>query len=188
MKLQLKYDLNLACKTILQEQLDTLDIPHEMNGIGEVSIKKDISKQLFIDLRTALFKYGIEIVDNPKLILTQKIKDLITEVVFLNKNTQNLKLSYYLGEKLNYSYNYLSNVFSEITYSSIENYFILQKIERVKELIIEDNLSFTEIAYLLNYSSVAHLSTQFKKTTGLSPSTFVRIVKKRNETNAASNY
>lgn len=187
MKLQIKYDLNLACKVILQEQLDALDIPHEMNGIGEVSINRDISKQLFIDLKTALGRYGIEIVDNPKLILTQKIKDLITEIVFLNKNTQNLKLSYYLGEKLNYSYNYLSNVFSEITYSSIENYFILQKIERVKELIIEDNLSFTEIAYMMNYSSVAHLSTQFKKTTGLAPSTFVRIVKKRNEANLNTN-
>lgn len=182
MKLQIKYDLNLACKVILQEQMNKLEIPHEMNGIGEVVIKKDISKQLFEEMKNALRPYGIEIIDNPKLILTQKIKDLITEVVFLNKNTQNLKLSYYLGDNLNYSYNYLSNVFSEVTYSSIENYFILQKIERVKQLIIEDHLSFTEIAYLLNYSSVAHLSTQFKKTTGLAPSTFVRIVKKRNET------
>ncbi|MNE76645.1 DNA-binding transcriptional regulator AraC [compost metagenome] len=96
-------------------------------------------------------------------------------------DNNNYKSSVFLAEKLNHSYGYLSNVFSEVTYSSIENFIILQKIERAKQLIIINEMSLTEIAFLLNYSSVAHLSTQFKNTTGITPSAFQRIIKKRRE-------
>ena len=102
-------------------------------------------------------------------------------MVFNDENAINIKSSVYLSEKLKHSFGYLSNLFSEVTYTSIENFIILQKIERVKQLIIINELSLTEIAYLLSYSSVAHLSTQFKNTTGITPSTFQRIIKKRRE-------
>ena len=112
--------------------------------------------------------------------MVQKIKDAIIELVYMDDNN-NFKSSVFLAEKLNHSYGYLSNVFSEVTYSSIENFIILQKIERAKQLMLVNEMSLTEIAFLLNYSSVAHLSTQFKNTTGITPSAFQRIIKKRRE-------
>ena len=115
----------------------------------------------------------------------QKIKDTITDMVWKDENLPNITTSAYLADKLNHSYGYLSNLFSEVTYSSIENFIILQKIERAKQMIISDNYTLTEISYQLNYSSVAHLSNQFKKTTGLTPSAFQRIIKARRENRAA---
>ena len=112
--------------------------------------------------------------------MVQKIKDAIVEMVFSEKGV-NVKASVYLAEKLNHSYGYMSSLFSEVTYTSIENFIILQKIERAKQLIINDKMTLTEIAYKLNYSSVAHLSTQFKNTTGITPSQFQKIIQKRRE-------
>ena len=121
--------------------------------------------------------------DNPEVLseMVQKIKDAIVEMVFNDENAINVKSSVYLSEKLNLSFGYLSNLFSEVTHTSIENFIIIQKIERVKQLIIINELSLTEIAYLLSYSSVAHLSTQFKNTTGITASAFQRIIEKRRE-------
>ncbi|MDB5229088.1 MAG: AraC family transcriptional regulator, partial [Bacteroidota bacterium] len=124
-------------------------------------------------------------VDNQKSTLVQKIKDTIIEMVWLEEKLPTSKISSYIAEKLNHSYGYLSNLFSEVTYTSIENYIIIQKIERAKQMIIGDELTLTEISYRLNYSSVAHLSTQFKKTTGLTPSAFQRIIKKRRSNNGS---
>jgi AraC-like DNA-binding protein len=116
--------------------------------------------------------------------LVQRIKDAITELIH-NQEEENLyKVSAYLSEKLDYSYSYLSTVFSETTYTSIENFIILKKIDYAKELIITNNLTLTEIAFKLNYSSVAHLSYQFKKTTGLTPSAFQNIIEKRKVNNS----
>ncbi len=125
--------------------------------------------------------YGIEIVENQKTILIQKIEDAIVDMVFNEDTSVNVKSSVYLSEKLNHSYGYLSNIFSEVTYTSIENFLIIQKIEHTKQLIINNQLSLTEIAFKLNYSSVAHLSSQFKNTTGITPSAFQRIINKRRE-------
>jgi AraC-like DNA-binding protein len=183
--LYIKYDIHLACKIILEEQLDSLGIDYELIGLGEVEIKKDMSPDTLQKLNTGLNKYGIEIVDNQKSTLVQKIKDTITEMVWLEEKLPTSKISSYIAEKLNHSYGYLSNLFSEVTYTSIENYIIIQKIERAKQMIISDELTLTEISYRLNYSSVAHLSTQFKKTTGLTPSAFQRIIKKRRTNNAS---
>lgn len=180
MKLQIKYDINIACKVILQEHLDKLEVPYEITGLGEIDIKGSISNEKYKELELSIKKYGIDIVDNPKNILAQKIKDAIIEMVYLGDELPNEKISVYLASKLNHSYGYLTNLFSEVTYSSIENFIILQKIERAKHLIIEENLTLTEVAWQLNYSSVAHLSNQFKKTTGLTPTAFQRIIKKRN--------
>jgi AraC-like DNA-binding protein len=179
MKLNIKYDINIACKVILQEQLDKLSVPYEISGLGEIEIKGNISTEQYKEFEKGIKKYGIQILDNPKNILVQKIKDRIIEMVYLEEKFPTSKSSVYIADKLNHTYGYLSNLFSEVTYSSIANFIILQKIERAKQLIIEDKLTLTEVAWKLNYSSVSHLSNQFKKITGLTPSVFQRIVKKR---------
>jgi AraC-like DNA-binding protein len=180
MKLNIKYDINLACKVILQEHLEKLDIPYEISGLGDVILNQPLAPELYRKLELSINKYGIEIVDNPKNIVVQKIKEVIVEMVFKEDKLPDSKISMYIADKLNLSYSYISKLFSEITYSSIENFIILQRIERAKQLIIEENLSLSEVAWKLNYSSNAHLSNQFKKTTGLTPTQFQRIIQKRN--------
>ncbi len=186
MKLHIKYDINFACKVILQENLDKLQIPYEITGLGEIELKKDISSHQYKELDVSLKKYGIEIIENPKNILVQKIKDVIIEMIYMDDKLPDTNISIYIADKLNHSYGYLSNIFSEVTYSSIANFIILQKIERAKHLISEDNLMLTEIAWKLNYSSVAHFSGQFKKATGLSPTVFQRILRKRKNADIAA--
>jgi AraC-like DNA-binding protein len=179
MKLSIKYDITIACKKILQEQLDKLHIPYVINSISEVTIKEPLSSGQQQELSAALREYGIEILTNQKMALVQKIKDTIVEMVHSENGLPSVTMSIYLSEKLNHSYSYLSNLFSEASYTSIENFIIIQKIERAKQLLLENELTLTEISYQLNYSSVAHLSHQFKKTTGITPSAFQRIIKKR---------
>ncbi|HLN96377.1 MULTISPECIES: AraC family transcriptional regulator [unclassified Flavobacterium] len=179
MKLQIKYDINKACKMILQEQMNRLDIPYEVTGLGEIEINRNVSAETYKELQQALDRYGIEIIENPKNAFIQRIKDTIVEMIYNDEKQHNTKVSVYLSDKLNHSYGYLSSLFSEVTHTSIENFIILQKIERAKQMIIEDKLTLTEMAWQLNYSSVAHLSNQFKKTTGLTPTAFQRIIKKR---------
>ena len=181
MKLYIKYDQNIACKVILQDQFDAMGIVYEINGLGEVELKRAISAEEQDLLTSRLKRYGIEIMDNRISILIQKTKDAIVEMINLEENIPTYKVSHYLSKKLNYSFGYISSLFSDVTYTSIGNYIILQKIERVKQLIIADELTVTQIANKLNYSSVAHLSNQFKKTTGITPSAFQRIIKKRRE-------
>ena len=181
MKLHIKYDIHLACKIILQEHLDKLGVNYEINGLSEIEIKEDISPIQYNELQLGIKKYGIEIIDNDKAVFVQKIKDIIVEMVYLENELPNVNISVYISEKLGYNYIYLSNIFSEVTYSSIGNFIILQKIERAKKLIIEDKITLTEVAWKLNYSSLAHLSNQFKKTTGITPTAFQRIIKKRKE-------
>ncbi len=180
MKLFFKFDINVICQTILQQQLEKLELGYDILGFGEVNIKSPVSDEKLQELSDSLDSYGIQIVENQKSILVQKIKDVIVEMVFSdNDDSGNYKSSVYLAEKLNHSYGYISNLFSEVTYTSIENFIIIQKIERVKQLLLINELTLTEIAFKLNYSSVAHLSTQFKNITGLTPSAFQRIIGKR---------
>lgn len=186
MKLSLKYDINMACRVLLQEHLDRLELPYVITGIGEFELTNKVSSDLLNTLQSNLKRYGIEIIDNPKNILVEKIKDVIREMVHAEDKVTNLKTSAYIADKMNHSYGYLSNVFSEVTFSTIENFIILQKIELAKQLLLEGKLTLTEIAWQLNYSSVAHLSNQFKKTTGLSPTAFQRIIKRRKENPAFS--
>ncbi|MCW2118949.1 helix-turn-helix domain-containing protein [Flavobacterium sp. 7A] len=184
MKVFIKFDFNRICNRILEEKLESSQLKYRILGFGEVEFLNVVSEDQLTDFANAINPYGIEIVENQKTILVQKIKDLIIEMVFTEDVTVNVKSSVYLAEKLNHSYGYLSNLFSEITYTSIENFIILQKIEYTKQLIISGQLSLTEIAFKLNYSSVAHLSSQFKNTTGITPSAFQRIIKKRREINS----
>jgi AraC-like DNA-binding protein len=181
MRVFIKFDFNTICKRILEEKLDEFGIKHRILGFGEVEFLEKLSSEKLDSFSQSLNNYGIEIVENQKTILIQKIKDTIVDMVFNEDTDVNVKSSVYLSEKLGHSYGYLSNLFSEVTYTSIENFIILQKIEHTKQLIISSELSLTEIAFKLNYSSVAHLSTQFKNTTGITPSAFQRIIKRRRE-------
>lgn len=186
MKLQVKYDIHLSCKIILQEQLDKLQMPYTITGLGEIEIKENISLDKYKELEANLNKYAIEIIDDPKNAFIQQIKDVIVEMVYNEEANPNLKTSAYLAEKFNKSYNHIAGVFSEVTYTSIQNFIILQKIERAKQEILEGKETLTEIAWKLNFSSVAHLSNEFKKITGLTPTAFQRIIKKRQENNFTS--
>jgi len=183
MILNLKFDFNAVCRKVLDETLLKHHINHKIIGFGEVELLDKLSPETLENLSNDLSRYNIEIVENQKSILVQKIKDVIIDMVFNEDTNVNLKASAYLAETLEHSYGYLSNLFSEVTYTSIENFIIIQKIEYTKQLIVNSDLSLTEIAFKLNYSSVAHLSTQFKNTTGITPSAFQRIIAKRRELN-----
>lgn len=179
MKLNIKFDYTLICKTVIKEQLEALGLPYTQKSMGEIELKNKPSPAEKERLGAALNKYGIEILEDTQHVLAQRIKDTITVLLNDPEASKKYTVSNYLSEKLNYSYSYLSTVFSETSHSSIENFTILKKIDVAKHLIIHKNLTLTEIAYRLNYSSVAHLSAQFKKTTGLTPSAFQRIINKR---------
>lgn len=178
MKLYLKFDSNAALKKIMQEQLDKLQINYEYLGFAEIEIEDTISGASLTQLETSLSNYGIGIIENQKSILVQKIKDTITEMVYMEDKLPTSN-SAYISDRLKQRYDYLSSVFSEVTYTSIENYILLQKTERAKQLIITNELTFSEIAYMLNYSSAAHFSSQFKGITGITPTAFQRIINAR---------
>lgn len=178
MTLFVKYNFDLVCKTLLTEKLQDFGISYTLGDIGEIHIDKNLSEEKLNTLSSALGKYGIDILTNPKATMVERIKNSIDEFL-RDKNLRSVKFSSYLTDKLHYSYPHLSTVFSENTYTSIENYIILKKVDVAKELMCSTNLTLTEIAFQLDYSSVAHLSGQFKKTTGLTPSTFQRIMKNK---------
>lgn len=180
MKLYLKFDSSIACKIIIQEQLEKLNMQYVYLGFAEIEIDDAVTSNGLNEINAALSDYGIEIVENQKSILVQRIKDTITEMVYM-EDKPTTSNSAYIADKLKQRYSYLASVFSEVTYTSIENFTILQKTERAKQLISTNQLTFTEIAYLLNYSSVAHFSSQFKGVTGITPSTFQRILNRRHE-------
>lgn len=175
MKMYVKFDFNTLCKKILDEKLREQGLKYRLLNFGEVEFYESLTQEQHTTFKRNLEDYGIEIIENQKAALVQKIKDAIVELISSEEGIS-VKASIYISEKLNHSYGYLSNLFSEITHTSIENFLIIRKIEFAKELIISKKLSFTEIAYRLNYSSVAHLSTQFKNTTGMTPSQFQKII------------
>lgn len=179
MKLYLKYDISVIFKKTLEQQLSQLNIDYKVNGLGEVEFNQALSEDQIRQLATLLSIYGIEIINDHKTEIVQRIKDAISEMILESNAEKQLKTSTYLSEKLGYSYTYLSSIFSEGTYTSIENFVILKRIDKVKLLLSSEDLTLTEVAYQLSYSSVAHLSTQFKKITGLTPTAFQRIIKAR---------
>lgn len=148
--------------------------------LGEVELISEVSDEVLQQLRATLMAAGLEIMDNKKAILIDRIKRVIIDMIHGSDDMPLWKNSEYLSSKLKHDYTYLANLFSQTTGTTIEHYIILQKIERVKELLLYDELNLTEIAHKLNYSSVAHLSSQFKKTTGLTASFFKKLrVQKR---------
>jgi AraC-like DNA-binding protein len=164
---------------VVKEELAKLGLHYIIVELGEVDILENISTEQQDQFRTALLKSGLELMDDKKSVLIQKIKNIIIELVHYSEEPLVVKFSEFLSQKLDYDYTYLANIFSEVQGTTIEQFFISHKIERVKELLVYDQLNLTEIAYLLHYSSVSHLSAQFKKVTGLTPSHFKQIKEKR---------
>ena len=165
----------IRCQMAVKSELEKLGLHHTRVELGETEIMEDLSAEQLDNLNTLLKKIGLELLDDKKTIMVEKIKTFIIELVHFNEDQIKTNFSDYLSEKLNHNYTYLSNLFSEMKGTSIENFYLSNKIERVKELLIYDKLSLTEIAYKLHYSSVAHLSTQFKKMTGLTPSHYIML-------------
>uniref|UniRef100_F4C2X1 Transcriptional regulator, AraC family n=1 Tax=Sphingobacterium sp. (strain 21) TaxID=743722 RepID=F4C2X1_SPHS2 len=163
------------CIMVVQHELDKLGIAAKSVKLGEVSLANELSAEQKDALKQALNPLGFELIDDKKSRTIEKIKNIIIDLVHHRDNDAKTNLSDVLSDRLNHDYNYLSNLFSEVEGTTIEKYFIAQKIEKVKELLVYDELSLSEIAYRLNYSSVAYLSNQFKKVTGLSPSHFKQI-------------
>jgi AraC-like DNA-binding protein len=180
MKLYLKFDTKTAFKKIIEEQLEKLHVQFTYLGFAEIEIDDSVTGESIKSLNSELNIYGIEIVETQKSILVQKIKDTIIEMVNMEEKLPTSN-SAYIADKLKQRYGYLSSVFTEVTYTSIENFILLQKVERAKQLISTNELTYTEIAYRLNYSSVSHFSNQFKSITGITPSSFQRILNKRRE-------
>lgn len=182
MKLYIKYMVSLRCKMLVKEELKKLGLHYVVVDLGVVEILEDITQQQRSQLKENLLRSGLELMDDKKSILIEKIKTLIIEMVHYSEDVPKINYSEYISEKLNYDYTYLSNIFSEVKGITIQQFIIINKIERVKELLLYDELNLTEISYRLNYSSVAHLSNQFKKVTGLTPSFFKKLKQKRNDT------
>jgi AraC-like DNA-binding protein len=157
---------------IVKSKLENLGLHYSSVELGEAEIMEDLSPEQLDRLSIALDKTGLELMDDKKIILVEKIKAVIIELVHYNEEQIKITLSDYLSEKLNHNYSHLANLFSEVKGITIEQFYLTHKIEKVKELLVYDELSLTEIAFKLNYSSVAHLSNQFKKMTGLTPSHF----------------
>ncbi|MDO8927598.1 MAG: AraC family transcriptional regulator [Bacteroidota bacterium] len=179
MKLYIKYMVSNRCKVAVKDELKKLGLHYIMVDLGEVEIMENLSDEAREQLKAALFSIGFELIDDKRSVLIERVKNIIIEMIYHSNEEIKIKFSNYLSERLNYNYTYLANLFSEVQGITIEQFIISHKIEKIKELIIYGELNITEIAWKMNYSSVAHLSNQFKKMTGLSPSHFKQLKEKR---------
>ncbi len=173
--------VSLRCKMLVKEELIKLGLDHVILNLGMVETAGEITHEKRIQLKNNLLKSGLELLDDKKSILIERIKNVIVEMVHYNDEIPKMNYSGYLSEKLGYDYTYLSNTFSEVQGITIQHYIIKHKIEKVKELLLYDEFNLTEIAHKLHYSSPSHLSNQFKKVTGLTPSFFKKMKKKRQQ-------
>ena len=179
MNLYIKYMVSLRCKMMVKEELKTLGLHYVSVDLGMVEIMEEMTQEQHDLLKKNLLKSGLELLDDKRSILIEKIKNVIIEMIHYSYELPTDNYSEYISKKLNYDYTYLSNIFSEVKGITIQQFIINHKIERVKELLLYDELNLTEISYRLHYSSVAHLSNQFKKVTGLSPSFYKQLKQKR---------
>jgi AraC-like DNA-binding protein len=179
MKLYIKYMVSLRCKMMVKEELKKLGLQYATVDLGTVELLDDITQDQRNLLKTNLLRSGLELLDDKRSILIEKIKDLIVEMIHYSDELPVVNYSDYISEKLQHDYTYLSNTFSEVKGITIQHFIIMHKIEKVKELLLYDELNLTQISYKLHYSSIAHLSNQFKKITGLSPSFFKKLKQKR---------
>lgn len=169
------------CKMLVKEELTKMNLHFMVVDLGEVEIMETLNQDQIQALKEALAESGLELMDDKKAVLIEKIKIVITEMIHFTDELPKVNYSEHISNTLKYDYTYLSNIFTEIKGITIQQFIINHKIEKAKELIIYDELNLTEIAYKLHYSSVAHLSNQFKKVTGLTPSNFKKLKdKKRN--------
>lgn len=181
MKLYIKYMVSLRCKMLVKAELKNLGLHYTCVELGVAEIMEDITSEQREQLKSNLLQSGLELMDDKKAMLIEKIKIVITEMIHYNDELPKVNYSEYISKVMGYDYTYLANIFSEVKGITIEHYIIAHKIEKVKELLLYDELNLTEISYKMNYSSVSHLSTQFKKVTGLTPTFFKNLKnKKRN--------
>ena len=179
MKLHIRYMVSARCKMAVKEELKKLGLHFIVVELGEVEIMEKITTDQREQLKTGLRSSGLELIDDKRSVLIDRIKNVIIDMVHHREEVIKINFSHYLAEKLDHDYTYLANLFSEVQGITIEQFIIAHKIERIKELIIYGELNITEIAWKMNYSSVAHLSNQFKKMTGLTPTHFKKLKDKR---------
>ncbi len=172
----------IRCQMVVKAELEKLDLKYTQVRIGEVDLVGDVKPEQLEQLNVGLKKAGLSLMDDKKSILVEKTRSAIIELVHYSEDQIKVNLYDFLSEKLNYNYTYLANLFSEVKGITIEKFYLTHKIERVKELIVYDELNLLEIAYRMNYSSVTHLSNQFKKFTGLTPTHFKMLKAKRRDT------
>ena len=169
----------MRCKMVVQSILEELNIAYIKIELGEVELPHEMLRSDLLEFSKGLQKSGLELIQDRKSILVEKIKNTIVEMIHYKDEMGGKKNSYYISQKLNHNYNYLANLFSEVTGSSIAHYIIAHKIEKAKELLVYYELPLSEIAWKLHYSSAAHLSNQFKKITGITPSHFKKMEEKK---------
>jgi AraC-like DNA-binding protein len=179
LKLYIKYMVSARCKMAVKDELKKLGLHFIVVELGEVEVMENIPPAQREQLKASLLLSGLELMDDKRSVLIEKIKNAIIEMVHHSDEVIKVNFSDFLSQKLNHDYTYLANLFSEVQGTTIEQFVICHKIERIKELIIYNELNITEIAAKMNYSSVAHLSNQFKKVTGLTPSHFKQLKDKR---------
>lgn len=179
MILYVKYMVSLRCKLLVKDELKAMGLHFVMVDLGVLEIMEDLKSEQRQELEARLRVSGLELMDDKKSIIIEKIKGAIIEMIHYSEELPKVNYSEYLSDKLNYDYTYLSNIFSEVKGITIQQFIIMHKIERVKELLLYDEMNLTEISYKLHYSSVAHLSNQFKKVTGHSPSFYKKLKQKR---------
>ncbi len=178
-KLYVKYMVSLRCILKVKEELKKLGIWYVVVDLGVIEILEEISDEQREQLKINLKKSGLELLDDHKSILIERIKNVVVEMIHYSEELPKVNFSDYISEKLGYDYTYLSNIFSEVKGITLQQYIITHRIEKVKEMLLYDELNLTEISYRLQYSSVAHLSNQFKKITGLTPSFYKQMKNKR---------
>jgi AraC-like DNA-binding protein len=174
--------VSIRCKMVVKEELRKLGLHYVILDLGTVEVMNDLTIDQRHKLKTALLKSGLELMDDRKAVLIEKIKGIIIEMVHYTDELPKVNYSDYISDKLKLDYTYISKTFSEVKGITIEQFIIAHKIERVKELLLYDELNLTQISYMLNYSSVGHLSRQFKKVTGLTPSFFKLLKDKKRNT------
>jgi AraC-like DNA-binding protein len=180
LKLYVKYMVSIRCKMVVKAELDQMGVAYVAVDLGTIELFDDISREQRQQLKLNLLKSGLELMDDKKSVLIEKVKNLIEEMIHDADELPEINYSEYISKKMQHEYNSLAAMFSEVKGITIQQYIIYHKIEKVKELLLYNNISLTDIAYKLHYSSVAHLSSQFKKITGLSPSFFKEMKQKRN--------
>jgi AraC-like DNA-binding protein len=172
MKLYIKFMVSLRCKLFVTNELTDMGVNQFEVSLGSVEIKQNMTPELVADFQARLEKGGLELLDDKNAILVERIKNVIVEMIHYDEDLPRVNFSTFLSEKLHQNYSYMATIFSQTKGTTIEHYIMLHKIEKVKELLLYNELTISQIAYKLHYSSAAHLSNQFKKITGLTPTFF----------------
>jgi AraC-like DNA-binding protein len=167
--------VSARCKMLVKAELDKLELDYAYVELGEVQLKKGLNPSQYEQLKIALMHLGLEVIDDKKAILAEKIRVAIIEMILYKDDISKINFVDHISKRLDHPYSYLTTLFSEVTNTTIEQYVILHKIERTKELLLYGDLNLTQISHKLRYSSVAHLSTQFKKITGMTPTQFKKL-------------